>query len=220
MNHTLSPNAAKIRQMLELQNVCNTRIDGEDWIAKGRPFYRAAWMEAAELLDHSGWKWWKATEADVAQIQMEAVDIWHFALSDWIIRYCPVLEMSDEFCETVARVLSREENGLDLTAFVEIFISKCTSTGAITVDTTVPLVLSTGLDLDSLFKMYIGKNALNRFRQDNGYATGGYIKIWAGEEDNVHLAKILDNSDGSSDTFYDDVMQQLIDCYGALAKAS
>jgi hypothetical protein len=39
--------------------------------------------------------------------------------------------------------------------------------------------------------MYIGKNVLNRFRQDNGYQTGEYRKLWAGREDNEHLVELL-----------------------------
>ena len=35
------------------------------------------------------------------------------------------------------------------------------------------------------------KNVLNKFRQDNGYKTGEYSKVWFGKEDNVHLEEIL-----------------------------
>lgn len=45
---------------------------------------------------------------------------------------------------------------------------------------------------NDIYKLYLGKNILNMFRQDNGYAEGTYVKIWDGEEDNVYLASLLD----------------------------
>lgn len=41
----------------------------------------------------------------------------------------------------------------------------------------------------------IGKNVLNGFRQDRDYKIGKYKKIWNGEEDNTHLARILKSVD-------------------------
>ncbi|MFT7292895.1 MAG: hypothetical protein ACI87Q_000741, partial [Pseudohongiellaceae bacterium] len=37
--------------------------------------------------------------------------------------------------------------------------------------------------------------AYNFFRQDHGYKDGSYIKIWQGQEDNVHLVDILASAD-------------------------
>ena len=33
---------------------------------------------------------------------------------------------------------------------------------------------------------------LNRFRQNNGYKSGEYRKLWQGREDNEHLIELLD----------------------------
>ena len=44
---------------------------------------------------------------------------------------------------------------------------------------------SLNLSFEELYSLYIGKNVLNQFRQDNGYKEGTYIKMWNGEEDNV-----------------------------------
>ena len=33
---------------------------------------------------------------------------------------------------------------------------------------------------DELFSLYIGKNVLNGFRQNNGYKSGEYRKLWQG----------------------------------------
>jgi hypothetical protein len=65
------------------------------------------------------------------------------------------------------------------------------------------LVIMSGLDLESLYKLYIGKNILNQFRQDNGYKEGTYIKVWNGDEDNVVMQKIFkDEPDIKPDGLY------------------
>lgn len=45
-----------------------------------------------------------------------------------------------------------------------------------------------------VYKMYIGKNTLNKFRQDHGYKEGTYVKIWYGHEDNVYVHRYLENA--------------------------
>lgn len=44
--------------MLEMQNAMNTKVH-EQWFSQGFEWYRAIWVECAEMLDHYGWKWWK-----------------------------------------------------------------------------------------------------------------------------------------------------------------
>ena len=51
---------------------------------------------------------------------------------------------------------------------------------------------------EELFALYIGKNMLNRFRQNNGYKTGEYRKLWGGREDNEHLIELLEELDVSA----------------------
>ena len=66
--------------MLELQNNMNAKVHA-NWKEQEFEWYRAIWVECAELLDHYGWKWWKKQTPDVDQIALELVDIWHFGLS-------------------------------------------------------------------------------------------------------------------------------------------
>ena len=70
----------KIITMLELQDGMNTKVN-PDWRNAGNEWYRAIWMEASEMLEHHGWKWWKKQEPDDMQVKLEVVDIVHFALS-------------------------------------------------------------------------------------------------------------------------------------------
>ena len=70
----------QLATMLELQGDMNTKVHAE-WRDQNFEWYRAIWVECAELLDHYGWKWWKKQTPDVDQITLELVDIWHFGLS-------------------------------------------------------------------------------------------------------------------------------------------
>ena len=60
-----------------------------------------------------------------------------------------------------------------------------------------------------LSREYLGKNALNKFRQDNGYKEGTYIKIWSGEEDNVHLDTILANFEKDEPISFEEIYAHL-----------
>jgi hypothetical protein len=42
-----------------------------------------------------------------------------------------------------------------------------------------------------MLELYVGKNVVNRFRQDRGYKTGEYHKVFGGMEDNQHLIEIM-----------------------------
>jgi hypothetical protein len=65
------------------------------------------------------------------------------------------------------------------------------------------------MDFDLLYRMYVGKNVLNFFRQDHGYKEGSYTKVWQGREDNEHLAELLSQLDSESASFKDEVYQGL-----------
>ena len=71
--------------MLEMQDAMNARVNPE-WRSAGNAWYRAIWTECAEMLDHYGWKWWKHQKPDLEQVQLELVDIMHFAMSDYLLR--------------------------------------------------------------------------------------------------------------------------------------
>ena len=55
----------QIQTMLELQNAMNAKVHA-DWREQGFEWYRAIWVECAELMDHYGWKWWKKQSPDIA----------------------------------------------------------------------------------------------------------------------------------------------------------
>ena len=57
-----------------------------------------------------------------------------------------------------------------------------------------------GLTFAKLSSMYISKNVLNIFRQNNGYKDGTYEKTWFGKEDNVHLMEIFNEVNDSEES--------------------
>jgi hypothetical protein len=69
------------------------------------------------------------------------------------------------------------------------------------------------MPFDELYEIYVGKNVLNMFRQDNGYKEGSYSKIWNGREDNEVLADILQQMNCNSESFRDDIYRALAENY-------
>jgi hypothetical protein len=70
-----------------------------------------------------------------------------------------------------------------------------------------------GLSFSWLQKIYIGKNCLNKFRQDHGYKEGNYNKIWNGKEDNVYMTNIIDTMKTVN---FDDLYDSLKKAYNNL----
>ena len=69
------------------------------------------------------------------------------------------------------------------------------------------------MKFEKLYSLYIGKNALNIFRQTHGYREGTYIKEWNGVEDNVIMQAILNSNPGIS---YTELIQALEDHYSQI----
>lgn len=179
--------AEMLRTMAEMQDAHNFHVHPE-WRSQGFDYYRAIWVECAELLDHFGWKWWKHQQMDVDQVKLEIVDIWHFALSD--------LLRADLFFEELAEPLLFEAGGLSqdpdgFRAAVEA-LAECTlRERRFLIEPFATVMQSLPMSFDELFELYVGKNVLNNFRQDHGYKSGQYEKLWGGREDNEHLVEVL-----------------------------
>jgi len=200
----------KIINMLKLQNSMNSKVN-EDWRSAGNEWYRAIWMEASEMLEHYGWKWWKKQEPEIMQVKLEVVDIVHFALS---IR----LEQNqslDDTAELIARDFENSMQAEDIRKSIEcLALLTLTDQGA---HFTFIAGIMKYLDMtfDELYEIYVGKNVLNMFRQDNGYKEGRYNKTWNGREDNEYLADIIKELDPDSLSFQDDVYAALSRKYAA-----
>ncbi len=200
--------------MLEMQERTNRKV-ADDWVAKQFEWYRAIWIECAELMDHYGYKWWKQQHADTDQVQLEVVDIWHFGMSALFDGDKMPATIADEILADLAGP-ARESGVLEAT---EALAAHSLQSKGFSARLFRDLMFAAGLDFDSLYRQYIGKNVLNFFRQDFGYKDGSYIKLWGGREDNEHLMEVLAEMDSEAEGFADDLYQALSDRYQRLAMA-
>lgn len=188
----------KLIAMLELQDAMNSKVNPE-WRANGNAWYRAIWVEAAELLDHYGWKWWKKQSPDIEQVALELIDIWHFGLSIVLEKQSDldacVKELEEGLCSKADLGELRED--------VEAFALATLQSKAFDIVGFRRLMGQVGLSFDDLYCRYVGKNVLNFFRQDNGYKEGTYIKVWGGREDNEHLVDLVAELDSDASDFRD-----------------
>ncbi len=198
----------KIINMLSLQDGMNSKVNTA-WREAGNEWYRAIWMESSEMLEHYGWKWWKKQQPDVMQVKLEVVDIVHFALS---IR----LEQGGSLDETAAVIAAEFASPVatdDIKTTIELLAKETLINQGAHFSIIAGVMQHLDMVFDELYEIYVGKNVLNMFRQDNGYKDGTYIKIWQGREDNEHLADIMKTLDSDSTTFKDDVYAALADVY-------
>ena len=203
----------KLITMLELQNAMNLKVS-ENWREKNFEWYRAIWMEASEMLEHYGWKWWKKQTPDAMQVKLEVVDIVHFALS---IRLQQAGNAEAETLSVIATEVAQQFEEVmkaeDIRKTIEcLALLTLTDQGA-HFNFIAGIMEYLDMPFDELYEIYVGKNVLNIFRQDNGYKEGHYRKIWDGREDNEHLADIIDTLDSNATSFKDDVYQALQSAY-------
>jgi len=190
--------------MLEMQDAMNARVNPQ-WRSAGNAWYRAIWTECAEMLDHYGWKWWKHQQPDLEQVQLELVDIMHFAMSDYLLR-------DDDNQVVAARIeaeLSQPNAGDDIRAAIEVMAQSTIARKRMHFSDFATVMNLIEMDFDALYRSYVGKNVLNFFRQDHGYKDGSYIKVWQGREDNEHLVDVLNQLDSNDSSFRDEVYQGL-----------
>ena len=209
---------AQATQMLTLQGEMNSTVNPK-WISANYPFLRAVVVEVAEALDHYGWKWWKKEQPDLAQVQIELIDILHFILSHELLQADGDLKKA---AETVVGKSNPSQHTIEFDGSAHSLDRSDPRTllellgGLASVRRSEIGVLEACFDAldmswDEVTLQYISKNVLNIFRQHNGYKSGTYIKTWMGKEDNVHLVELASTLDSKQDSFAKDL-------YDALAK--
>jgi dimeric dUTPase (all-alpha-NTP-PPase superfamily) len=190
----------QVQTMLRLQASMNNKVD-PDWVNAAYPYLRAVVVEAAEAIEHHGWKWWKKQHCDIAQLQMEVVDIWHFILSELLLRNLGNEEQtstelfrqinSPAVGTTIAfdnQLIEPDNQGL--LEKLELLIGLSTAQ-RIELSVFYGIMHDCKMSWNDLYAQYVGKNVLNFFRQDHGYKEGSYQKMWQGKEDNEHLVEIM-----------------------------
>ncbi len=200
-----------IYQMLQLQQQLNDATNGKGWEggitknAKEINWRRCIYMESCELIDSYPWKHWKSIDApaNTENAQIEVVDIWHFvmslALEDFKINLkgdigflANEIEKIENF-STLRGKNSINSNAKEIIIHIEdmlraIFAHKSSFK---VMEKFFNIVVDVGLNIEELYTLYVGKNILNQFRQDHGYKSGEYIKVWNGAEDNEVMHNLL-----------------------------
>ena len=207
----MSDTKIKLITMLQLQGEMNRWVH-EDWANQGFEWYRAIWIEAGEMLEHYGWKWWKHQQPDLAQVKLEVVDIVHFMLSQELTSG----DDHDTIADRIAAQLALPRSTQNLKTTIELLAMETLQDASAHFDIVAGLMRQLDMDFNELYERYVGKNVLNIFRQDNGYKTGEYRKSWDGREDNEWLEDILGTLDVNSGSYRDDVYNSLSSRYSAL----
>jgi len=213
---------AKLEEMFQLQKQLNDETNGLNWelginkFDKEINWLRCIHMEVSELIDSTPWKHWKNIKAspDLNNLHIELVDVWHFLMS-YILQETNIpkaVSLVNTHCIYEAVDMSDIDTKIIVKEAEKLsYISLAIETGNMPTFSGVERFIDqffrccklSGLSFTWLQKLYIGKNALNKFRQNNGYKEGTYIKTWDGQEDNVKMIEILEeNSDISFDSIY------------------
>ena len=194
------------KKMVELQHQFNKQV-AEDYLDKNFNWNSAIIAESGELLDSLGYKWWKKQEPDMENVKVEAIDLLHFVISDILqlnYNYEESLEASfidetiSEFEESfTSDIYEKEFEDEDLFGLVNIL-----NYNEIPRFATLKIIFKK-LDMsnEDVYIAYITKNCLNKFRQDNGYKDGSYIKVWNGKEDNVVAFEIANEWGADEELF-------------------
>ena len=228
----------KILLMLQLQAQLNDATNGEEWTkgvtknGKIINWKRCIYMECAEMIDSFSWKHWKSInkEPDWDNLQIEVVDVWHFIMSLAIENYANNFKGGiEDLAINISQLESFANIDVNKTGFdtqnniiekvesiIRLALSKETLDIEVLVAKFFDLALMSGLNLETLYRLYVGKNVLNQLRQDNGYKDGSYIKIWNGEEDNLVMKRVWEeDADIKPDALY----KELTKLYLALTKS-
>lgn len=232
--------------MFELQHKCNQALIHHNYIdpdfqPKNLDFALAARREFMEGFDHLDCKWWKPQPANVAQYAMEMIDVIHFVISGAILinsqRGMTIEEGAKSFHQVVEgffQDFSEQANSVNAQlndlidsgqlTYEEALAGMHTGqlgtfmTGSLVHMMALALLLAqaAGLTTETIYKMYVAKNALNIFRKENGYADGTYIKNWFGQEDNVAVERYLELKDMAEPTAIDDLTAYLNATYATV----
>lgn len=215
----------RILQMLELQQELNDATNGENWEegltknGKRIDWRRCIYLEAAELIESYPWKHWKniGAKPDYDNIKIEIVDIWHFVMSEALRLYkVNSLGSIEDIANSVTQMQGfdaflQSKKGGQLDPYEEIALVEemmkvlfCSNDINALLMAFLNMASQLNLKLPELYELYIGKNILNKFRQNHGYKDGSYIKEWNGKEDNVVMQEILaSKADISPKALYD-----------------
>ncbi|WP_456382072.1 dUTP diphosphatase [Persephonella sp.] len=205
----------RLLEMFRLQEELNRKIN-ENWreIRSKEDFARATWIECAELVDSLPWKWWKKQQADMENVQIEVVDIWHFVMSYILMDYSVEEALESKPVKMFIMGVNEDFRNIDIEGekinhylgetdryrkiiylaerVAESFLRQDENEGAFFFG----LLVKNTISMDRLYLLYVGKNILNHIRQEKGYGSGNYRKNINGMEDNQYLFQLVSQVSG------------------------
>lgn len=189
--------------MVKLQHKFNEQTI-ENYLEKDLNWNNAIIAESGELLDSLGYKWWKKQTPDMDNVKVEAIDLLHFVISDTIQGYYPkkdfiqrtIEEFQDYFTDDL------KENECFMNPTIKKLIDELNYARIDRILTMKGIFELLEMSNEDVYVAYIVKNCLNKFRQDNGYKDGLYIKDWNEKEDNV-IAYEIANEWGADEELFE-----------------
>lgn len=200
-------------EMLKLQDGFNEKtVPG--WTGKSLDWGTTILTEGAECSSSVNFKWWKADTDDWENVEVETIDLHHFIMSILLETYSA--EHLANIYDYIYEQRVFDEDDIPVTEFHAVVkhliyhglaydLGRNEEAMYALINSFFNLLFNfTSIDtVDELHTLYITKNCLNKFRQDNGYKDGTYKKMWISSEkdleveDNViawELASQLDNT--------------------------
>jgi len=159
--------------------------------------YLALIEELGELVASFGYSDWKQTVRDEDNIRIEAMDICIFAINCHYYlnrRYSATQGVLTNLIISDIQLIKQIQTLIANDKYLEI----------------VALIFAIYPDVKTNI---IGKQALNTFRQDNGYKLGTYKKLWNGQEDNVTMLEYVKNNLNAT---FEDIYTYLSETYASL----
>lgn len=219
----------KLEQIVELQDQFNKSVN-PNWINADYDFCTAIFVESAELIDSFNWKWWKKGEDNLLNAKVEVVDIFHFLISEILQQTkCDKNELATSLNQTLSMMFFNSLDNHQMHSIINMIqmlsydLIECKGTvkkyNTMRTNKKTPLspmsvyvnsfhyfskLVKVLFDSpDELINMYFAKNILNKLRQENGYKTGQYIKIWNKVEDNMYVMDfVIKNPDLTFEELY------------------
>lgn len=204
----------KLNDMFKMQRKANDLTNGIDWVdgltntEKEINWLRCVRFELVEAIEQSThWKHWKNIK-DTKQysfvqtkdfdglhnLKIELIDAWHFLMSEiisqkWENETVEIIEsidsLNNKYLEGKELVVALEQ----LERIVFDYEDDNTFENLMRIVRDFWTITFGLITIEEFYKIYVLKNSLNIFRQENGYKDGSYIKEWGSEkiEDNVFL---------------------------------
>ena len=164
--------------------------------------------EMGELVNSdTTWKWWSKPEIDNDNILIELADSFLFILNIVYILDKKYNVSRNEIAQVIQENISKlQKNKVKSIAIVDLITYNTNSISHFDFDNWKNEIsgltynhfligIHYGHKPENILKLVLAKNVLNIFRQEHGYKTGQYEKLWNGIEDNVYLFEYAKNNE-------------------------